>query len=75
MTKTLQRDIISGVRMEHDMETFTVTLKHFRTMKNSERYDSDERDAKVKSLYIGKDAFFDGQPRPDSIKVTVETAS
>ena len=53
------------------METFTVTLRHYRTMKHSERYDSDEQDAKIKSLYISKDAFIDGQPRPDSITVTI----
>ena len=54
------------------METFTVTLKYHSTKKHSIRYDSDEQDAKVKSLYIGNTAFIEGQTRPDSITVTVE---
>ena len=63
------------------METFTVTLNHLRTMKNSERYDAvlmtpmQGQGSLVKSLYIGMDAFSDGHPLPDAITVTVKSAS
>ena len=53
------------------METFTVTLRYHSTKKHSVRYDSDEQDAKVKSLYVSNTAFTEGQVRPDSITVTI----
>lgn len=52
------------------MEQVTVTLKHKASKKHSERYDSDDMNAVIKSLYIGKDAF-KGGPRPDRVTVTV----
>ena len=53
------------------METFTVTLKHLKTNKWSERYDADDKDVPVQNIYISKTAFDDEQRRPDTVTITV----
>ena len=53
------------------METFTVTLKHHSTHKWSERYDSDDKDAPLKNVYILKTAFDNSNDRPNTVAVSV----
>ena len=55
------------------MDTITVTLRHKATKVHSERYDSDDKDALVRSIYISKAAFSDGLDRPDSITLTINS--
>ena len=56
------------------MESFTVILKHHASKKWSERYDAQDKDSPVKSLYISTTAFEDGQRRPDKVTMTVTAA-
>ena len=56
------------------MEKVEVTLTHTSTKVHSERYDNKDANTPIKSLYIDKVAFSDGERRPDTIKVTVESA-
>ena len=56
------------------MDKVTVTLTHHSTKVHSERYDSEEKDPLIRSLYISKSAFDDSIGRPLTITVTVEAA-
>lgn len=53
------------------MEQLTVTLRHKASKVNSERYDADDKDALVRSIYISKAAFQDGESRPDEVTLTI----